>query len=167
MNYNISVLAIIMLYSLSGEGIKGGKGCSVLEQLHRGGHQQEQACPPWQRQEPGLFTFQLLSFCLFLWYNVYKICLFSIVCFSWMKHLRNIFISQEKPKKITSAGVGPRGLSALKSTFENKVSIQLEVVFFILNEKFRGGTCRHSSILEAEEWIWLFWGNVVNFLTFF
>ena len=29
---------------------------------------------------------------------------------------------QEKPKKITSAGVGPRGLSALKSTFENKNS---------------------------------------------
>ena len=58
--------------------------------------------------------------------------LFSLLVFIYLLFylsnflLQNIFISQEKPKKITSAGVGPRGLSALKSTFENKVSIKLD-----------------------------------------
>ena len=35
------------------EGVQGGEGGAVLEQLHRRGHQQEQACAPRQRQEPG------------------------------------------------------------------------------------------------------------------
>ena len=37
------------------EGVQGGEGGAVLEQLHRRGHQQEQACAPRQRQEPGRF----------------------------------------------------------------------------------------------------------------
>ena len=52
-----------------------------------------------------------------------------IFCWPFFSHelFKKLFTFQEKPKKITSAGVGPRGLSALKSTFENKVSIQKDV----------------------------------------
>ena len=48
------------------EGVQGGEGGAVLEQLHRRGHQQEQAGAPRQRQEPGMFTSICLHFsCLF------------------------------------------------------------------------------------------------------